>query len=198
MGSIAMTYQLSILKEDINKLPQYKFNGTIILIESEKEALSAINDLKNERILGFDSETRPSFKKGESHPVSLLQLATDTKAYLFRLNKFPMMIELADILANPTIVKAGVAVRDDIIALQKLHPFTVNNFVELSDVAKQNKIEKFGLRALTAILLKKRLSKTAKTSNWARHELTPAQIHYAACDAVVAFEIYQELVVSQG
>jgi len=188
-----MTYQLSISKAEINKLPQYSFNGTIILIESENDALSAINDLKNERVLGFDSETRPSFKTGESYPVSLLQLATNTKAYLFRLNKFPMMLELADILANPNIVKAGVAVRDDINALQKLHPFTKNNFVELAELAKQKKIENFGLRALTAILLKKRLSKNTKISNWARHELTPAQIAYAACDAVAAFEIYHAL-----
>ncbi|MFT5170469.1 MAG: ribonuclease D [Candidatus Marinamargulisbacteria bacterium] len=189
-----MTYPLSILKEDINKLPRYKFNGPVILIESAKDALSAINDLKKERVLGFDSETRPSFSKGESYPVSLLQLATNTKAYLFRLNKFPLALELGDIFANPNIVKAGVGVRDDINALQKLHPFTFNNFVELAELAKQNKIENFSLRALTAILLQKRLSKKSKISNWARQELTDAQISYAACDAVVAFEIYHALV----
>ena len=188
-----MTYPLTISKEEINTLPQYKFNGPIILIESADDALSAINDLKNKCVLGFDTETRPAFNKGQSYSVSLLQLATPTKAYLFRLNKFPMSLELANILENPNIVKAGVAVRDDINALQKLHPFTANNFVELSELAKHNKIEKFGLRALTAILLKKRLSKNSKISNWARQELTPAQIHYAASDAVVAFEIYHAL-----
>ena len=188
-----MTYQLSISKEEINKLPQYSFNGTVILIESEKDAVSAIRDLKKEPVLGFDSETRPSFKKGESYPVSLLQFATNTRAYLFRLNKFRIMIDLADILANPNIVKAGVGVRDDINALQKLHPFIASSFVELAELAKQKKIENFGLRALAAILLKKRLSKNSKISNWARQALTPAQIAYAASDAAVAFEIYHTL-----
>ena len=188
-----MTYQLSILKDEISALPQYIFNGQVILIESKKDALSAINDLKNEPILGFDTETRPSFRKGESHPVSLLQFATDKKAYLFRLNKIPFIVELVSILANPNIVKAGVAVRDDIKALQKLYPFTETNFIDLADLAKEKKITCFGLRPLTAIFLKKRLSKTAKTSNWSNSILTPSQISYAACDAAVAFRIYQEL-----
>ncbi|MBT5855159.1 3'-5' exonuclease domain-containing protein 2 [bacterium] len=189
-----MTFQRSILKDEINELPLYRFDGDVMLIESVKDALSAIDDLKKESVLGFDSESRPSFSRGESYPVSLLQLATNKKAYLFRLNKFPMMVELADILANPNIVKTGVAVRDDISALQKLHPFTANNFVELAELAKQKNIENFGLRALTAIVLKKRLSKNAKVSNWARQILSPGQIAYAACDAVVAFEIYHAFI----
>jgi ribonuclease D len=190
---MCIRHVLTISKDDINKLSLYSFNGKVILIESAKDALSAINDLKNEPILGFDTETRASFKKGESYPISLLQLATNTKAYLFRLNKFPMMIELADILANSNIIKAGVAVRDDINALQKLHPFTANNFIDLSEIAKQKKVVNIGLRGLTAIFLKKRLSKNAQVTNWARETLTPAQITYAACDAVVAFSLYQEL-----
>ena len=188
-----MTGPLSITKEDIHKLPPYTFNGTVILIESEQDALRAIKDLNHERVLGFDSETRPSFRKGESHPVALLQFATLTKAYLFRLNKFRIMKELADILSNPTIVKAGVAVRDDIIALQKLYSFTPANFSDLSVLAKHKKIEKVGLQALTAILLGKRLSKHAKLTNWSRKSLTPAQIAYGACDASASFEIYHAL-----
>ncbi|MBT5953778.1 3'-5' exonuclease domain-containing protein 2 [bacterium] len=188
-----MNNQLSIQKEDINKLPLYSFNGSITLIESKKDALKAIKELKKEPILGFDTETRPSFRKGESHPVSLLQFATKTNAYLFRLNKFPFKYELASILEDENIVKTGVAIRDDIKALEKLYPFTANSFIDLADVAKEKNITCFGLRALTAIFLKKRLSKTAKTSNWAQPTLTPAQISYAACDAVVSFRIYQEL-----
>jgi ribonuclease D len=103
------------------------------------------------------------------------------------------MQELADILADPDIVKTGVGLRDDIKAIKKLIPFTEGNFVDLAEVAKQKKIVNFGLRALTAIFLDKRLSKNSKVSNWERQQLTPAQIAYAACDAVVGFQIYMKL-----
>jgi ribonuclease D len=187
-----MNYPLSITKDEINKYPLYIFEGIITLIETEEEALTAVKLLKNESILGFDTETRAAFRKGESYNVSLLQLATETHAYLFRLNKFPMIQELADILADPNIVKTGVAIKDDIKALKKLMPFTEENFVDLADVAKEQNIVNFGLRALTAICLKKRLSKNSKVSNWAQPKLTPAQIAYAACDAVVGFQIYMK------
>jgi ribonuclease D len=188
-----MNYALTISKDEINQLPLYVFKGSITLIESEEDALSAVKLLRNEKVLGFDTETRAAFKKGESYDVSLLQLATATHAYLFRLNKFKMMKELVDILADSNIVKTGVAVRDDIKAIQKLHEFTPGNFVDLAEVAKEKNIINFGLRALTAIFLNGRLSKNAKVSNWARQELTDQQISYAACDAVVGFEIYHKL-----
>ena len=190
-----MNQQLKISKDEINQLPRYKFEGNIVLINTEKEAYQALEKLKHEKILGFDTETRASFRKGESYDVALLQLATSTDAYLFRLNKLPInkMEELFEILANPEIVKTGVAVRDDIKALQKLHPFKESNFVDLAEIAQQRKVLNFGLRALTAIFLKKRLSKSSKISNWSKDELTPAQITYAACDAVVAYLIYQQL-----
>jgi ribonuclease D len=188
-----MNYQLSITKDEINTLPRYHFEGEIILIESEDEALRAVDKLKGKTVLGFDTETRAAFKKGESYDVSLLQLATDTHAYLFRLNKFEMMKELVDLLADPNIIKTGVAIRDDVKGLQKLHPFTPESFIDLADVAKEKKVKNFGLRALTAIFLGKRLSKKSKISNWARNELTAEQINYAACDAVVGFEIYQKI-----
>lgn len=188
-----MSYQLSITKEDINKLPLYEFNGKVILIESKNDALAAIEALQGEKVLGFDTETRAAFKKGESYDVSLLQLGTKSHVYLFRLNKFKILPEITQILADPNIVKAGVAVRDDIKAIKKLLDFEDSNFVDLADVAREKSIENFGLRALTAILLGKRLSKRAKISNWDRHELTPEQITYAACDASVGIEIYHAL-----
>lgn len=188
-----MNYPLSIRKDDINKLPLYQFKGKTHLIESLEDALIAVNELKAETILGFDTETRAAFKKGESYDVSLIQLATKTNAYLFRINLTGMFQELADILANPGIVKSGVGLRDDIKAIKKLHPFSENGFVDLAEVAKEKKIENFGLRALTAIMLNMRLSKKAKISNWERKELTPDQVSYAACDAVVGYEIYMKL-----
>lgn len=183
----------SITKEEINDLPLYQFEGEIHLIETKKDALKAIKALKNEKVLGFDTETRPSFKKGERYKISLVQLATDTDAYLFRINKISFLKELAQILENPDTVKTGVAVRDDIKGLQKIFPFEDSNFIDLAQVAKSKKIQNFGLRALTAICLGKRLSKRAKISNWEQDKLTKDQIHYAACDAVVGLKIFDVL-----
>ena len=192
-----MNYRLSITKEEINELPLYEFEGEISLIETEAECLKAINKLKGELLLGFDTETRASFKKGERYDVSLLQLATESHAYLFRLNKVGINSGLIDILSDPKVIKAGVGLRDDIKAIQKLHPFKASNFIDLADTAKELKIENFGLRALTAICLNKRLSKKAKVSNWEKNELTPAQVGYAACDAVVGYKIYECLCGSE-
>lgn len=189
-----MIEQLSISKEEINELPLYEFKGTIVLIESLKDALKAVQVLQNEKILGFDTETRAAFKKGERYDVALLQLATKSHVYLFRLNKFKLMPELTAILADPNIIKTGVAVRDDIIALQKLLKFKDHNFIDLADVAREKNVKNFGLRALTGIFLKKRLSKKEKISNWAKDVLSKEQISYAACDAIVGFEIYHEII----
>ena len=188
-----MIDKIKISKEEINELPLYRFGGKIKLIDSKEDALSAIEALKGATVLGFDTESRPAFKKGESYDISLLQLATNTHAYLFRLNKLPVIDELVEILTNPNVVKTGVGIQDDIKGLKKLFPFEEKSFVDLATVAKEERIVNFGLRALTAIFLKKRLSKSTKISNWERQVLTPAQLHYAACDAVVGFEIYAEL-----
>ena len=180
-----MNYKKTISKDEINNLPAYIFNGRIEIIDHQDDVSKAIEELQKHKVLGFDTETRAAFKKGERYDVSLLQLATDSTAYLFRLNRLSNFEQLFSLLSDPNIVKAGVAVRDDIIALQKLLSFEAQNFVDLAVIAKENKIEKFGLRALVAILLGKRLSKKAKISNWDREKLTDAQIHYAACDGVV-------------
>ncbi|MDB9786479.1 3'-5' exonuclease domain-containing protein 2 [Bacteriovoracaceae bacterium] len=183
----------SITKEEINRLPLFVFDGTIVIIQSEDDAIIAINKLKEEKILGFDTETRASFQKGERYDVSLLQLATSEHAYLFRLNMFPIMSELTELLENADIVKTGMAVRDDIKTLQKRRPFVANNFIDLADMAMDREILNMGLRALTAIFLGKRLSKREKISNWDKPQLTESQIAYAACDAVVGFMIYQAM-----
>ncbi len=188
-----MDHKLSISKDEINQLPLYRFDGTIVVIESGHDALVAIQNIKNEPVLGFDTETRAAFRKGEHYDVSLLQLATRSHAYLFRLSKFKIMPELTALLSNKNIVKAGIGVKDDIKALQKLLQFKENRFIDLAVIAKEKKIKNFGLRALTAIFLNKRLSKKEKISNWEKANLTKGQIHYAACDAVVGFQIYHAM-----
>lgn len=188
-----MKFKTSIEKDEINKLEMLKFQGSIHVVTDTDEAISIASKLIDEPILGFDTETRPSFKKGESYDVSLLQLSTEESAYLFRLNKMKFPKELAELLANPKIVKAGVAVRDDIKALQKLHPFKEESFCELQDFAKKLNVKNFGLRALCAIFLDYRLSKRAKITNWEQTPLTDAQVQYAACDAWVGLQIYKQM-----
>jgi ribonuclease D len=186
-----MNYKKKISKDEINELPMMNFEGNIELITSKEAALNAANELKNENVLGFDTETRPSFKKGESYNISLLQLANEKKAYLFRMNLHELPKEVIDLLADKNIVKAGVAVRDDIKGIQKQYPFEANSFVDLATIAKEKEYQNFGLRALCAIFLSKRLSKKAKISNWEQPTLTKAQIHYAACDAWVGLKLYE-------
>jgi ribonuclease D len=190
---LPMQYELSISKEQINELPLFEFDGKVELIDTELKAQKVLKDLKKSKVLGFDTETRPAFKKGQSYSVSLLQLSTMTNVYLFRLNKFSMNQELAEIMSNENIKKVGVAVRDDIKGLQKIIPFEAKGFIDLATVAKERKIKNFGLRALTAIFLKKRLSKKAKISNWENPSLTPSQISYAACDAYAGLMIYTKM-----
>lgn len=188
-----MEYPKSITKDEINELPMLKFQGEIILITNQQSAIRAVNELKKESILGFDTETRPSFKKGETYDVSLLQLSNEKASFLFRLHKFDFPRELADLLADDNIVKAGVAIRDDVKALQKLHPFEEGGFFELADEAKKQNYQNFGLRALTAIFLGQRLSKKAKITNWEQARLTQAQLEYAALDSWVGLQIYHRI-----
>ena len=188
-----MLYKTKISKEEINELESYQFKGKIHLITTAEEATKACVKLRQEEILGFDTETRPSFRKGEFHHVSLIQLATSKEAFLFRINFFTPPPELISLLSNPKILKVGVAIQEDMNALKKLIPFQEKNILDLALLAKKLKIENFGLRALTAITLEKRLSKQAKVTNWEKQELTPAQIHYAASDAVVSLLIYDKL-----
>ena len=184
--------QKTITKEEINEFPLISFAGEIILITNEKSCLRAIKELKQEKVLGFDTESRPSFKKGQQHPVSLLQLSTEKKAYLFRLNKVGLNREIISLLSDPEIVKTGVAILDDLRGLQALQDFTPEGFVEIVDLAKKYHIKNLGLRSLAGILLRKRVSKKAQLSNWAQARLNDVQMNYAATDAWVGLLLYQQ------
>lgn len=181
---------LSITNEQISDMPLITFEGKIHLIETEEATLAAVKKLKKEKYLGFDTETRPVFKKGVSYPVALLQLSTDNNAYLFRINKTPLSLEILSILSDKNIKKAGVAIHDDIVALQKILDFTPAAFVEIAEVAKQRGFKKLGLRNLCAAILDKRMSKKAKLSNWEANVFTEAQLKYAATDAWIGLLLY--------
>jgi len=182
-----------ITKDEINELPLKKFTGNMHLIVNADQCSKAVAELNKHKILGFDTETRPSFKKGEKHNVSLLQLSTDTDAYLFRLNKYPLNKEVTELLANKNIIKTGVAVRDDIKGLRKLNEFEPEGFVEIADLAKEYGIKQLGLRSLAAIMLGMRISKQFKLTNWAQENLNKDQLCYAATDAWVGLHLYNKL-----
>lgn len=177
-------------KEEINDLPMLAYEGEVMLVQTEGEMARALNFLKKETLLGFDTESRPSFKKGKSYPTSLIQLAGSELVVLIRLNHTPFSESLAELLADPGIIKAGVAIRDDIRALQKLREFTPDGLVDLAEMAKRCGIKAQGLRTLAAQLMGCRISKAAQCSNWAKKTLTPQQVRYAATDAWIGREIY--------
>jgi ribonuclease D len=179
-----------ITKAEINELPMRQYEGPIHLCRTADEAEAAAKQLLKETLLGFDTETRPAFRKGENYDPSLLQLATENEVYLFQIQQSGLTQNLIKILTDASIVKAGVALERDVNELQELKPFDPGGFVELADYAKQANIKNMGLRGMTAILFGFRISKKEQVSNWARKELTEAQQTYAATDAWLGRELY--------
>ncbi len=190
------TFRTSISNEEMAELPLAFFEGAIHVVEDLEGVTSAIKYLANQTIIGFDTETRPAFKKGQTFPVSLLQLSTSEQAFLFRITKTGLPVGLVKILSSPKILKLGVAIRDDIKILQKITPFKPSGFIELQDFVKNWGIDNFSLKKLSAIVLGFRISKSQRLTNWDAHELTEQQLIYGATDAWVSCEIYKRLIVT--
>ena len=180
-------------KEEINNCPIKKWTGPVHIIRSSERMTYAVEHLSREAILGFDTETRPAFKKGQKYLPSLLQLAGENSVYLFQLKHLGLQEPLIKILADPTVIKAGVSLAHDLRELKKLTPFTQAGFVGLGKMSKEKGIKNHGLRGLAAVVLGLRISKSAQTTNWAKDELTQSQIRYAATDAWVGRELYLKL-----
>lgn len=186
-----------IEKEEIRNLPIIAFEGEIVVVEQVQYVQDAIDFLMQYDVVGFDTETKPSFKKGSSnqHQVAVLQLYADGRAYLFRLNKIGLPQNLADFLANPKILKVGAAVHDDIKGLKALTPFEDGGFVDIQSIAAKLEIEVRSLRKLTAMFFQHRLSKTQQLSNWESDTLSDSQAVYAATDAWISYELYRKMEV---
>ena len=180
----------SITKSEINELPLIAWDGNVRILVNIEQMEEAVEILKGELILGFDTETRPSFKKGECYPPALIQIANEDCVYLFRICKTSTFESLLPILESEKIIKAGVGISDDVKRLNKLVQFSANGFIEISELTKKIGYKNRGLRALTGLLIGGRISKAAQVSNWAKQELDSKQIRYAATDAWVSREIY--------
>lgn len=188
-----MLYQSKIEKSDISALPPCDITGEIIVIDRSEDVAAAIEDLKQCPLIGFDTETRPSFRRGESNTISLLQLATEKRAYLFRLKKIGPNQLLKDLLESNDYLKVGLSVHDDFHSLNHWMPCRPNNFIELQRYVKAFGIEEMSLQKIYAIVFHRRISKRQQLSNWEAEELTPAQQQYAAIDAWACRNIYYEL-----
>ena len=187
------SYPENISIEEIQKYDLSWFKGEIIVVENMESFRKAIPRLLNEKVLGFDTETRPSFKKGHKNKVSLIQLAGNDFACLFRINKTGIPQELVDLLADPDVIKTGVAVHDDIRFMKKVKKFEPAGFIDLQTFVKDFGIVSSGLKKLTAIILGFRISKRQQVTDWEADELSEAQQIYAATDAWVCREIYNKL-----
>ena len=180
----------SISRDEINALPIRRWDGEVRVITSAEEAARALAEIREETVTGFDTETRPAFKPGESYLPSLAQIATARAVYLFRLGSREVTAAVAEVLAAEPIVKAGVGLADDLKALKKVIEFTEKSTVDLGEAATRRGFKQTGVRSLAAIFLGFRVPKGSKTSNWARARLTPQQVAYAATDAWTCRELY--------
>jgi ribonuclease D len=186
-----MDYKENISREELADMPLRWFEGEIVVVDHLQQVKSAAKFLSGFPVIGFDTETKPSFKKGNINRVALLQLATNNHAFLFRINKIGLPAEIKKILASSKIVKPGVAIRDDIKGLQQMKRFNPEGFIELQNYAKEFGIKNFSLKKLAAIVLGFRISKSQQLSNWEAAELSEPQRIYAATDAWVALKIYE-------
>ena len=187
----------TITNDEINELELEKFEGELHLIDTEEQVAEALKALKNHNVVGFDTESKPAFKKGEYNHISLIQISTEEDCYLIRVNKTGISDRLKTYLESKDIIKVGIALRDDLKDLKKLRDMKPTGFVELNEMVKSIGIESNGLRKLTAIILGFRISKSAQVSNWEKEELTEKQLYYAATDAWVCIRMYNKL-VDQG
>lgn len=186
-------YTHSISKEEISLLEIEEFSGRIIVIDNEKDTDKAVSYLSQFEAVGFDTETRPSFKKGTRYKISLMQISTDEACFLFRLNRIGIPQSLEDFLVNENILKIGLSLRDDFGAIRKRTDIKPANFLDLQNYVGQFGIEDASLQKIYAILFDKKISKGQRLSNWEADVLTEQQKKYAALDAWACLKIYNQL-----
>ena len=197
--SIPLMYRISISPEEIGELPLAAFPGEIVVIDSEDDSFfSAIRYLRRQRVLGFDTETRPTFSPDQhSNGTAILQLSGKEKAFLFRVKKLGLPKQLLSVLASSSILKVGAATRDDVSGLQKILGFRPRGFVDLQSMVWEYGIRDKSVKKMAAIILGVKISKAQQLSNWEAEHLSESQMKYAATDAWICREMYQRLLGSE-
>ncbi len=184
---------ISISKAQLSELPIVSYTGYISVIDTEDAAKSALFFLNNQKIVGFDTETRPSFRKGKSNNVSLIQISTINHSFLFRINKLGFIEELKSFIENPNITKIGLSLKDDFAVLRKLSSLDPKGFIELQSFVKNYYITDCSLQKIYAIIFNERISKSQRLSNWEADVLSVGQQSYASIDAWACLRIYLHL-----
>lgn len=180
-------------KEAINQLEVRHFEGEIRVVENMNSFHAAIQEIKSHSVVGFDTETKPAFRKGVNHKISLIQISNSDIAWLFRVNKIGIPPELVSFLEDENILKIGAGLSDDMRRLRQVIYFSPAGFLDLQKYVEAFRIESKGLKKLTAIVLGYKISKSQQMSNWESAELSMQQQMYAATDAWVCLEIYNHL-----
>lgn len=186
-------WKVSIPKNELAELPAASYEGKISVIDKQEMVGEAIAILRKESEIGFDTETRPSFKKGQHYTVSLLQLSTRKETFLFRLNKIGIPKELIDLLEDPTIIKIGLSINDDFMNLRRKVEINPDGFIDLQSFVKNYHIADNSLSRIYGILFGKRISKGQRLTNWEAEKLTEYQEEYSALDAMACLHIYDHL-----
>lgn len=180
-------------KDEINKLEVRQFEGEIRIVDDDKSFKKAMKELKKYSVLGFDTETKPTFKKGVNHKIALIQISNSEVAWLFRVNKIGIPPALHAFLEDTSVLKIGAGLLDDMRRLRQITNFSAGGFLDLQKYVEAFKIESKGLKKMVAIVLGYKISKSQQMSNWEADILTTPQQRYAATDAWVCLEIYKRL-----
>lgn len=192
-----MAFVASISNEEVAALDAVQFDGEIVVVDNAAALADACRYLVGQSLIGFDTETRPSFTAGVTNKVALLQLFGGEKCFLVRLNRVGLSRDVVALLQNPAIAKIGAAVSNDILSLNALRHFKARGFIDLQTLVGDYGIEDKSLRKISGIVLGKKVSKAQRLSNWEAKILTPQQQMYAATDAWVCVEIYKRLISQQ-
>ncbi len=184
-------FEKSITKEQLLSLPSGAYKGKTVIVNTSQQLEKAVAEIYRFETVGFDTEAKPTFKKGEYNHVAMIQIATPELVYLFRVNHTGMKTPLVKLLSDPQIKKVGISVQDDFRSLQRLRNFEPKGFIDLNTIAKDIGLSNSGAKNLAGIFLGMRISKKQQLSNWEEFRLTEKQILYAATDAWICLEIYQ-------
>ena len=183
-------FTIAIDKKLIAEMPTVTFNGGITVIESVEDAVKALAYLRTQSVVGFDTETKPNFRKGVTNRVSLIQISTDDRSFLFRINKCGFTPELKDFMECADVIKVGLSLKDDFHMLHRICEFEPRNFIELQNMVKEFHITDLSLQKIYAILFQQRISKGQRLTNWEASRLTDAQMVYASIDAWACRRIF--------